>query len=271
MDNIKRMSKVMEEYREKGFCILRGEFSSEEIEVIKRRMDEYVVKNPPGIVYEGSDEQPRGLHGMHLYDELFDKITKDKRLLNLAEGILNDTCYVHQFKINVKAGVVGQAWPWHQDFIFWSASDGIKSNRLVNVGLLIDDVNMESGPLSVIPSSHRKGNLTDIHIKSKDWQGDLSKELTYQVGPDRIDELIAENGIEYIVGKAGDVILFDPDLVHSSSANMSPHNRAFMILTYNAMSNAPNVDEMGTRPEFISAKRFEPLSASLTNDYFYES
>lgn len=245
--------------RELGYSLDRGCFLAEEIREIREHIAAYVTQSHPGIVHEDGSSLIRGIHGPHLYDEFFAKLVSDPRLLATAEQFLGERCYVHQFKINMKQRMNGQAWPWHQDYIYWKNGDGIASPDLLNVALLLNDVDMLHGPLCFIPRSHADGDLSEDPNRSGDWQQDLSKDLTYQVGHGAIERLIRDNGIEFITGKAGDVVFFDPLLAHCSSTNLSPQDRVLLIVTYNAVSNTPRAGHHKVRPEFLCARDFSPL------------
>jgi len=202
-----------------------------------------------------------------LYDEFFSDLASDPRFLLPAEEFLGQRCYVHQFKINMKQRMNGQAWPWHQDFIYWKNGDGIQNPDLLNVAMLLNDVDMLHGPLCFIPKSHRFGDLSEEPAKLGDWEQDLSRDLTYQIGHKAIERLIRDNGIEYMTGKAGDMVFFDPLLAHCSSTNLSPQDRVLLIVTYNAVSNTPRPDHRKIRPEFLSSRDFSPLEAKTSMDY----
>lgn len=253
--------------RDDGFCVQRQCFSAGEVELINRKIGEYIHQPHPGIVREADASLIRGIHGPHLFDGFFSDLISDPRLLGPAEDFLGEPCYVHQFKINMKQRMNGQAWPWHQDYVYWERGDGIRSPRLLNVALLLGEVDMLQGPLCFIPRSHTLGDLSAEPEKTGDWEQDISKDLTYQIGHRPIERLIAANGVEYMTGQGGDLILFDPLMAHCSSTNLSPHDRALLIVTYNAVSNAPVADPGARqRPEFLSARDFTPVQRK-TPDY----
>lgn len=248
------------ELKEKGYAIARAVFSLLEIEVVNSRVAQYVSRCYEGIVTELDRKTVRGIHGLHLYDAFFRALFANRRLLSHAESVLEEQCYVHQSKINMKRQWVGAKWPWHQDFVFWNREDGILSPRLLNVALLLDDVCPDNGPLWLIPSSHTMGDLTDIEVgENAGWEGNVSENLTYQVNEHRVQSLIETHGISYFTGNAGDVLLFDPQLVHSSPPNISSRSRAILFVTYNAVSNRPALQVIAPRPEFICSRSYLPL------------
>lgn len=256
-----------EKIKDVGFCIQRKRFTTEEVRLINERIVSYASSPRPGIVYEEGSKIIRGIHGPHLHDEFFFNLICDPRLLHPAEHFLGECCYVHQLKINMKQRMSGEAWPWHQDFIYWKNGDDIENSNLLNVAILLDDVETLHGPMCFIPKSHQFGDLTQPIINGGGWEQDLSKNLTYQIGHETIDRLIRDAGVEYISGEAGDMVLFDPQLAHCSSTNLSPRDRVLLIVTYNAVSNAPQPKHGRRRPEFLSARDFSPLEPKALNNY----
>ncbi len=65
-------------------------------------------------------------------------------------------------KLNTKAPEGGQAVEWHQDWAFYPATN----SSLLAVGLMLDDVDAENGPLQVIPGSHKGPLLSHMSPSS---------------------------------------------------------------------------------------------------------
>jgi ectoine hydroxylase len=255
--------------QQKGFCQLEAVFTPAELKYFDVRLEAYLEAKHPGVVLEDDGETIRATHGMHLYDEYFAELVRDRRLLEIATEVLEKPCYVHQLKLNMKQKVSGESWPWHQDYVYWRQGDNILSPILLNIAVFLDDTDMASGPLCGIPYSHMSGDLTDLVFKSEteeknpNWESNVSKQLTYQISHSTVEELIGKHGLEYFVGKKGDVVLFDPLLVHSSGKNVSRKNRRLMIITYNTVDNHPRDFEFPKRPEFICARDYTPLNTAI--------
>lgn len=254
------MYNVINSTREIGYGLFKVCFGESEINVIKNRIDHYTSKHDHGVVYEDDGSTVRGIHGPHHNDDFFDRLIKDVRLLNLAEEYLGTKCYLHQFKINCKSPFKGKSWPWHQDFPFWKEGDGILTSKLINIAVFIDDISMLHGPLCMIPKSHLLGNLSKKITNKNNWEDDVSSQLTYQVEMHNIQKLTINDNFEFITGKAGDVFLFDPLVIHASGTNSSAYVRRLLILTYNSVDNLP-VKLTNNRPDFLSTNDYTPLSA----------
>ena len=121
-------------------------------------------------------------------------------------------------KINFKCPG-GTGFGWHQDAPYWMhAAEDL--NCLPNVMITLDDVTVDNGAFRVIRGSHLAGNRT-----SKDDGSQLQGFYTH---PDEID---LSESVEFVV-PAGTAIIFDPFLIHGSSANVSSVPRRVMIATY---------------------------------------
>jgi ectoine hydroxylase len=251
---------VARDIQEGGYAIVKAAFSAAEIAAINDRLPNYLSAAYPGVVTEADGATIRGLHGLHLYDPFFSAICADGRLLDPAQELLEERCYVHQSKINMKQRLTGAKWPWHQDYIYWRREDNITQPRLLNVAVLLVDATDENGSIEFIPGSHRVGDLTDVEIATlSGWEGNVAEELTYQISRATVEPLIRANGIKAFTGSAGDMLFFDPMLVHSSSANRSQSSRPILLITYNAASNPPRHSVKPLRPEFLCARVHTPL------------
>lgn len=245
-----------------GFCVAKNVFSSAEVERINKSVNNYLLSSHDGIVYEKDSSIVRAIHGLHLFDPFFMDLAKNKFLIDFSQQYLSDDVYIHQYKINMKGSLEGQSWPWHQDYVYWKEGDYIESPRLLNVAIALDDISMLSGPLCVIPKSHQFGDLNKYDgVTSGNWSKDVSSDLTYKIDKNILAPLIADNGHEYLVCNAGDVIFFDPQLAHASSKNLSPAERRLLLVTYNAVSNVPS--KKSKRPAFLSAVDFTPITFNI--------
>ncbi len=244
-------SNLLGDLEQNGYVICRQFMSQSAIDELKQNIDRYAQRDCPGIIKEKDGVTFRGIHGPHLYDDYFEKIASNEQIVALAEKVLGEACYLHQFKINMKQNMSGQSWPWHEDFVYWNEKDAIAEPKLINIALMLDDSDLLSGPLCFIPGSHKRLNSYGETDESKllDWENDLSADLNYKIDRDAIAEMITDNGVEYATGSAGDLLVFNPLVAHCSGSNLSPTDRRLLILTFNALSNAPTVC-MG-RPEFL--------------------
>jgi ectoine hydroxylase len=256
---------VTAELKQKGYYLAEGLFSQSAIEQINTRIDQYLLQNHEGIVFEQNSNQVRAIHGPHLYDFYFNEVCKNEFLLRICGEFIGDQIYIHQMKINMKAAMEGQHWPWHQDQIYWQQGDNIAKSDLINAAIFLGHIRMEHGPLCVIPESHKQGNLCiKQSVKSDDWSQDVASDLTYQVPLTSLKTLVDDQGIEFILGAPGDVLFFDPQLVHCSSNNLSVDSRRLLIITYNSVNNTPVTPSK--RPAFLCNNDYTPINPIKCKD-----
>lgn len=254
----------LESYARDGYLLKPAYFSGEEILVMKEQLDTVFSAGGPERILEDNGIV-RSVYGVHKSNEVFRRLVRHPKLIQPAMEILESRVYVHQFKINAKAAMGGDIWEWHQDFIFWNKEDGVPEPRVVNMSIFLDEVTEFNGPLMVIPGSHRRG-MIDMNSKTpaarrKDdpaWTTNLTADLKYSLSRAEIAALIASNGIAAPKGPAGSLLLFDANLFHGSNSNMSPFNRAMIIVTYNSVENVPRAVN-NPRPEFLAARDYLPL------------
>lgn len=254
-------------YQEDGLLLLPELFSAEEVAAIKNAMKPLMEEESPSRVLEKGSSAVRALHGCHLAHDFFHRLTRHPALLEPARQVLESDVYVHQFKINTKAAFEGDIWEWHQDYIFWRNEDGIMDPRLVNISVFLDDVTEFNGPLLVVPGSQRHGVILlagdeappEGYEDQPDWVSNLTADLKYSIGREQLAQLVEESGgIRAPKGPAGSVLLFHPNAVHGSAPNMSPWDRALLLVTYNSTENLPE-PVANPRPDFLASRDFTPL------------
>lgn len=259
---------TLQEYHDNGFLILKNygnldSFIDDAILELHKLVNEKNV----GIVREKDGETVRALHGSHLYSDFFAKLICYQPILSLAEQILNSSVYLHQFKINVKQPLTGDAWPWHQDFPYWHYRDGIPEAKFVNIAIYLDDVTECNGPLQLIPGSHKAGILPMLkrnkyNTQKEGWMQDVSSDLTYQIDPQVIHTLTAKTPAVTAVGGRATVLVFHSQIAHASSSNNSKSHRRVLFLTYNNVCNLPNKFDTST-PEYLVSHDYSPLKMCI--------
>lgn len=260
----------VQEYEQDGFLLLPEVLAAEEVACLRQELPMLFSEDSPRRVQEKGTGDVRSVYGSHLTNRMFDTLTRLPRVLEPARQILGGEVYVYQFKINAKGAFVGDTWPWHQDFIFWNKEDGLPEPRLISVGIFLDEVVEWNGPLLFITGSQRRG-MIDVPPGGRSdegepgWAANLKADLKYSVDPETVRALVEEGGIAAPKGKAGSLLLFHPNVVHGSVANISPFSRVMVIITYCSLDNVIVPGAVAeSRPEFLAARRataVEPLAS----------
>ena len=251
-------------YQEQGFLLVPELFEDWELALMRAELPGLSDPAKAGVLYERNGLL-RALHGCHQESSVFRGLTEHPRILEVAEQVLQNQVYIHQFKINIKAAFGGDVWPWHQDFIFWFKEDGMPAPEAINAALYLDDVHEFNGPLYFISGSHREG-MIDVPPREKkpgekSWTASFSADLKYRVPTDIVARLEAQKGLVSPKAAAGSVLFFHPNTIHASVPNLSPHHRRLVIITYNSVHNLPQ-SQAERRPGFLVGHDYRPLKAN---------
>lgn len=139
-------------------------------------------------------------------------------ILAPARDLIGPNIRLHTTKLNMKSAGYGAAVEWHQDYAFYPHTN----DDILAIGVIIDDMAHENGPLMVYPGSH-KGPVYDHHANGIFAGGFVPSE----VGLD------AKDAVE-LTGPAGSISIHHGRIVHGSALNTS--DRARRILFFEMMA-----------------------------------
>jgi len=149
----------------------------------------------------------------HAVDPAFWEFAKSPRLLDVLTKLLGPNVRLHGSKLNMKDPKYGSPVEWHQDWAFYPHTN----DDLLAVGVMLDDVEMENGPLLVLPGTH-KGPVYDHHAG-----GRFCGAMDPSVSKLPYDKAVA------ITGKAGSASFHHVRLVHGSAQNTSDKPRQLLL------------------------------------------
>ncbi|MGE3301486.1 MAG: phytanoyl-CoA dioxygenase family protein [Hyphomonadaceae bacterium] len=242
-------------FNEEGYAFFPNCFSEEEISLLREAADEILALHREEVWRE-KNGAPRTAFAAHKFNEVFQLMARDPRLVEPLEQMFGEGVYVHQFKLNAKAAFEGDVWQWHQDYGTWARDDGMPEPRAMNIAVYLDEVFSFNGGLMLVPRSHKQGTLKaghDLETTSYPlWT--LDQETVARLCRDA--ERDGKPGIVSPTGKPGSVLMFHGNLVHGSAPNITPYPRKIVYLTLCAVSN--HITKF-TRPEFIAHRDFAPI------------
>ena len=154
----------------------------------------------------------------HTISDVVKELMYSDHILGPARDLIGPDLRLHTTKLNMKSAGYGAAVEWHQDYAFYPHTN----DDILAIGVLIDDMAPENGPLMVYPGSH-KGPVYDHHVDGV-FAGAMMPE---------------ENGLNpkdavQLTGPAGSVSIHHGRIVHGSALNTSDHARR--ILFYEMMA-----------------------------------
>jgi len=239
-------------FEEQGYLFFPDCFDAEEMAVLQAEAAR-VLAEPREEIRREKSGVPRTAFAVHRYNDVFNVLAHDPRLVEPLEQIFGEPVYMHQFKINAMTAFTGETWQWHQDFPSWQRFDGMPEPRAMNIALFLDEVKPINGALMLIPKSHRHGALPDAY-------DDLTTSHPgWYLKPDVVSEMAEEGGIIAPTGRPGSLLMFHANMAHGSPPNMTPYPRRIVYLTLSAVSNHLRGEQQ--RPEFIAHTDFTPVRA----------
>ena len=240
----------LQAFDDDGYLFLPDCFAEEEVAALRREAGAIYLADRPELWREKSGA-PRTAFAAHTYNEGFRLLGAHPRLIEPVEQLFGEQLYMHQYKLNAKAAFDGDVWQWHQDYGVWARDDGMPEPRAMNISVFLDEVMPINGPLMFIPGSHKSGVLPAAHDEA------TTSYPLWTLDHATISRLVAAAGIVAPTGKPGAVLMFHGNLVHASTANITPYPRTIVYLTLCAVSN---YIRRPTRPEWIAHRDFTPIA-----------
>jgi ectoine hydroxylase len=157
--------------------------------------------------------------------DTFHRLAFEGPVARLAMAILGGPVRFHHSKLNYKWSGGGEEVKWHQDIQFWPHTDFTP----LTIGVYLDDVDDEMGPMGVLPGSHA-GELYDLYNGDGSWGGAMNDA---DIAALPMDEMV------WLQGPAGSVTVHNCCMVHGSLPNHSDRPRPLLLQTYSALDSYP--------------------------------
>ncbi|NQV99721.1 MAG: phytanoyl-CoA dioxygenase family protein [Rhodospirillales bacterium] len=236
------------QYRDAGFVILPSVLSADEVADMRRVTDE-ICAGAAGMsegddVYDLEDshtpENPkvRRIKNPVLQHKIFDDLMRDERLLGPLRQLLGPAVRFKTSKLNMKSKGYGAPVEWHQDWAFYPHTN----DDLTAVGVLLNDVGPDNGPLNFLPGSHKGPTYDHHHDGVFCGAVDIEKE--------GIDLSTAVP----CIAPAGSVSFHHVRMLHGSDANRSDKDRALLLYEMAAGDAFPIAGGMS---EIVSLQEFD--------------
>lgn len=180
-----------------GYALLRGAIPAEWLDGLRRAFDDGVMPSERWPVPRG----PEWRHSMLDLDPMVQAVCRLPALLTAAGALIGERFFLAQVEGREPLPGVGHQG-LHRDF------SGQRSGDTVSALAFFDDYGPGNGATRLIPGSHRPA--ADARA----------------LGPE--DEAQAVQ----LAGSAGDILVFDADLVHAASRNHEGTRRRSILIGY---------------------------------------
>ncbi|MEO1247261.1 MAG: phytanoyl-CoA dioxygenase family protein [Pseudomonadota bacterium] len=221
----------LDTWHRKGYLVIERFFPEAEIASLRELTDTIVAE---GRTLERSDERfdiardgamthvrrikhPDALH------EGFRQIARHSRIVAVLEGLFAQGVRLEVGKINLKLPNEGGEIAWHQDYAF----SPLTNDSSAAVGIFVDDVTEDNGPLMLVPGSHR------WPLMSHHQHGRFVGRVTEQ------DPVSRGWPVEAVTAPAGSISIHHCRTLHASAENRSAHARRIYFNQYHAADAWP--------------------------------
>ncbi len=222
------------QYETDGYVVVEGALLAETLAELQAVTAE-VVASAAGLTEHNAvldleashtPEQPRvrRIKQPHLAHPFYRELAAYPRIMAALEPLIGTNIRLRAGgKVNMKSAEYGSPVEWHQDWAFYPHTN----QDVLAVGILLDDMDAENGPLQVLPGSH-KGPVYDHH--------------SYGAFCGAID--VDKCGLDVsapreLHARAGDITVHHARLIHGSAMNRSNRQRRVLFYEYAAADAWP--------------------------------
>jgi ectoine hydroxylase len=261
-------------YEQNGYLVVPNVFSASEVECFiqeyNRLAADPALQGKQELILEPDSEQPRSIFSPHRFSDVFDRLSRDRRILDKMTQILGSDVYIHHGRVNIKRALNGKSFPWHSDFETWHAEDGIPRCRILSAWVMLTENSEFNGPLYVIPGSHRQYVACAGTTPKENHKMSLRKQEYGVPSLGALQSLCDKGGgMAAAHGLPGTLVLHEGNTMHGSPDNITPFARTNLFFVYNSVHNVPAERPFAAadfRPEFLGARDFTPLEP-VENDF----
>lgn len=229
----------IDEYNEIGAIVVPDVLTPDEIAELRRVTDGFVERarfiahHDDIFDLEDSHTQQqarvRRIKDPHMHHPAYGRLVRHPKIVAILTDIWGPNVRFDTDKLNLKSANYGAPVEWHQD---WAFTPHTNDNHAA-VGIMMDDMELENGPLLIIPGTHR-GQVFDHHADGR---------FCGAMDPSK-NECNYASAVP-LTGKAGSITLHHARLVHGSACNTSNKERRLLLLQYRAADAWPLLGPRG--------------------------
>jgi phytanoyl-CoA hydroxylase len=211
-------------YQRDGFIVVPDLLDAGELVALRRIIRELVAGaaavDTHTAVYDlepghsRSDPKVRRVKQPHTVHPAFDAVVRKPPVIDVLTALIGPDLRLQGSKLNMKAARYGSPVEWHQDWAFYPHTN----DDILAIGVMLDDMALDNGPLLVVPGSHR-GPVWNHHGDDGRFCG--------LVDPADIADEIAR--AVPLMGRAGSMSFHHVRALHGSAQNVSDRDRNLLL------------------------------------------
>jgi phytanoyl-CoA hydroxylase len=220
-------------YNQVGAIVVPDVLSAAEVDELRRVTDDFVDR-ARGLTghtdtYDLEDshtpEAPRvrRIKAPHLLHPAYARLVRHVKIVAVLQDLWGPNIRFDTAKLNLKSAGFGAAVEWHQDWAFYPHTN----DDLAAVGVMMDDMALENGPLLVVPGSHR-GPVFDHHTDG-----------VFCGAMDPSHDDVDYSRAVPLTGRAGSITVHHVRTVHGSAPNLSDRDRRLLLFQFRAADAWP--------------------------------
>ena len=225
---------IKEAYEINGYVVVPSLFNSDEVDLLRKTTDDIIEsargKSKSDSIHDLEDSHDaagapkiRRIKDPVQQFDAYAALARNEKLLSIVRSLLGDNVRFHSSKINIKLAEFGAAVEWHQDWAFYPHTN----DAVLAVGVALEDLTKDNGPLMVVPGSHR-GPIYDHHADGAFCGAIAAGDITDQI----------KNAIP-LIGAAGSITIHHVRTLHGSAINRSGQSRPLLLISYTAADAWP--------------------------------
>jgi ectoine hydroxylase-related dioxygenase (phytanoyl-CoA dioxygenase family) len=211
-------------YRRDGFIVVPDLLDANELAALRQVIADLVAGSAAvdthTAVYDlepghaRSAPRVRRIKQPHTVHPAFAAVVRKPAVVAVLTALIGPDLRMQGSKLNMKAAEYGSPVEWHQDWAFYPHTN----DDILAVGVMLDDMHLDNGPLLVVPGSHR-GPVWNHHGEDGRFCG--------LVDPAEIVDEIAR--AVPLTGPAGSMSFHHVRALHGSALNTSPRDRNLLL------------------------------------------
>ncbi len=220
-------------YKEHGYLVVPDVLSTKELAELRAAVDGIVADAAKVTghtdIYDLEDghtaasPRVRRIKTPHKHFDYFKRLVRHPGITATLAALIGPHIRLHGSKLNMKSAGYGAPVEWHQDWAFYPHTN----DDVLATGILLDDCDLENGPMLMIPGSHR-GRLYDHHA-----EGAFCGAITGELNQIDFDKAVP------MTGKAGAMSIHHVRTLHGSAQNTSAKPRRLLLFEYAAADAWP--------------------------------
>ncbi|MBP48753.1 MAG: phytanoyl-CoA dioxygenase [Acidiferrobacteraceae bacterium] len=225
---------IKEEYEINGYVVVPSLFNSDEVDLLRKTTDDIIEsargKSKSDSIHDLEDSHDaagapkiRRIKDPVQQFDVYAALARNEKLLSIVRALLGDNVRFHNSKINIKLAEFGAAVEWHQDWAFYPHTN----DAVLAVGVALEDLTKDNGPLMVVPGSHR-GPVYDHHADGAFCGAIAASDVADQI----------KNAVP-LIGPAGSITIHHVRTLHGSAINRSAQARPLLLISYTAADAWP--------------------------------